>query len=318
MAAEVRRRLGERARIEATIRAFFAAAGVLEVRTPVLSMAGNTDPNIESFVTRFSGRGGGPAERWLRTSPEYFHKRLLAGGSGDIWEIGPVFRNGEAGRHHNPEFTLLEWYRVGWDHHRLMDEVEALVRVVAERFGRSLAPVDRLDYRTLFRRYAGIDPFTASTSELEQRLLPWMSDFAGLTREDRLDLIRTHLIEPALDPNGAVFVYDFPASQAALARIRAGDPPLAERFELYLGALEVANGYHELSDAREQRARFERELQLRRERELAEPPLDERLLAALPEMPACAGVALGIDRLHQWLVRAASIREVLVFPFDQA
>jgi lysyl-tRNA synthetase class 2 len=318
MRPDLRRCLQERARIEATIRAFFAEREVLEVHTPVLSMAGNTDPNIESFATRYAGRGEDSPERWLRTSPEYFHKRLLAAGSGDLWEIGPVFRNGEAGRRHNPEFTLLEWYRVGWDHHRLMDEVECLVRTLAQAFGRPFGAPERLDYRTLFRRHAGIDPFTASESELERRLSPWMSDFAGLTREDRLDLVRTHLIEPALDPNGAVFVHDFPASQAALARIRAGDPPLAERFELYLGSMELANGYHELGDAIEQRARFEHDLKVRNARGSAMPPIDENLLAALPDMPACAGVALGIDRLHQWLVQAASITEVLVFPFDRA
>lgn len=318
MPAETRQRLRERAMIEATIRDFFAAGGVLEVRTPVLSAAGNTDPNIESFVTRYGGRGEGPAERWLRTSPEYFHKRLLAAGSGDLWEIGPVFRNGEAGRRHNPEFTLLEWYRVGWDHHRLMDEVEALLRAAAGAFDRRIGAIERVDYRKLFLRHAALDPFSASGFELEQRLSPWLGDFRGLSRDDLLDLVRTHVVEPALNPDGAVFVHDFPASQAALARIRPGDPPLAERFELYLGSMELANGYHELGDAHEQRARFERDLKVRSERGSPRPPLDERLLAALPDMPACAGVALGIDRLHQWLVQAASISEVLVFPFDRA
>ncbi len=318
MRVEIRQRLLERARIEATIRGFFAARAVLEVQTPVLSAAGNTDPNIESFVTRYGGRGEGPAERWLRTSPEYFHKRLLAAGSGDIWEIGPVFRNGETGRRHNPEFTLLEWYRVGWDHCRLMDEVEALLRALAAVFDCSLGVIERVDYRTLYLRHTGLDPFSASDPELEQRLSSWFSDFRGLSRADLLDLVRTHLIEPALDPSAALFVHDFPAEQAALARIRPGDPPLAERFELYLGSMELANGYHELGDAIEQRARFDGDLGVRRERGSVMPPIDENLLSALPDMPACAGVALGIDRLHQWLVQAVSISEVLVFPFDRA
>jgi elongation factor P--(R)-beta-lysine ligase len=318
MRAELRQRLLERARIEATIRDFFRVRGVLEVRTPVLSAAGNTDPNIESFVTRYAGRGGGPSERWLRTSPEYFHKRLLAAGSGDIWEIGSVFRNGEAGRRHNPEFTLLEWYRVGWDHHRLMDEVAALVGALAEAFDRPIGAIERMDYRTLFRRHAALDPFTASDEELEHALSAWMADFKGLSREDRLDLVRTHVIEPALDPSAALFVHDFPAAQAALARVRPGSPPLAERFELYLGSMELANGYHELGDAIEQRARFESDLGVRSERGSMMPPIDENLLSALSDMPACAGVALGVDRLHQWLVQAASITEVLAFAFDRA
>lgn len=312
-------RLAQRAALHAQIRAFFVARGLLEVQTPVLSQAGNSDPNIESFSTDYGGpSGSGARARWLRTSPEFFMKRLLAGGSGDIYELGPVFRNGEYGPRHNPEFTLLEWYRVGFDHHQLMDEVAALVGALALTHGRELAKTERLSYAELYQRYLGIDPHADRIERLREPLAAFAINPDGLLRDDWLDLLRTHCIEPQLAADQALFVYDFPASQAALARVRAGSPALAERFELYLGPRELANGYHELGDAMEQRQRFERDLALRRARGAQLPALDEHLLSALPQMPACAGVALGVDRLHQWLVGASQITEVLNFPFDQA
>lgn len=315
----LRERLGQRARLLAEVRRFFAERDVLEVTTPVLSQAGNSDPNIDSFVTRYHGpQRGGPPARWLRTSPEFFHKRLLAAGSGDVFEIASVFRDGECGPRHNPEFSLLEWYRIGFDHHRLMDEVEALVRGVALAFGRKLDGCERLSFQDCYRRYSGLDPLTAPLAVLDAALARFSINLDGLRRDDRLDLIRTHVIEPQLAPGQILFVHDFPASQAALAQISARDPRVAERFELYLGQVEVANGYHELGDADEQRRRFEHDLALRRSRNSSEPALDERLLQALPQMPDCAGVALGIERLHQWLVGAAHIDEVLAFPFAQA
>ncbi len=315
----LRDRLQQRALLLAEVRRFFAARDVLEVTTPVLSQAGNTDPNIDSFVTRYSGpQRGGPAQRWLRTSPEFFHKRLLAAGSGDIYEIASVFRDGECGPRHNPEFTLLEWYRVGLDHHRLMDEVEALVRAAAAAFGREIGGCERLSYRECYLRHAGVDPLSAATAELVKALEGQGVDPAGLGRDDLLDLLRTHRIEPLLEASDLLFVYDFPASQAALARISADDPRVAERFELYLGRFEVANGYHELADANEQRRRFEHDLAVRAARSCALPAIDEHLLAALPQMPACAGVALGIERLQQWLTQAPSIDEVIGFPFALA
>jgi lysyl-tRNA synthetase class 2 len=315
----LRERLEQRALLLAEVRRFFVARDVIEVTTPVLSQAGNTDPNIDSFVTRYSGpQRGGPAPRWLRTSPEFFHKRLLAAGSGDIHEIASVFRDGECGPRHNPEFTLLEWYRIGFDHHRLMDEVEALVRGAAALFGREIGGCERLSYRECYQRHVGIDPLTASIAELAAALEGHGVDPAELGRDDLLDLIRTHRIEPLLGPSNLLFLFDFPASQAALARISGDDPRVAERFEIYLGRFEVANGYHELADAHEQRRRFEHDLAVRATRGSALPAIDEQLLVALPQMPACAGVALGIERLQQWLTCAQSIDEVIAFPFAVA
>ncbi len=307
-----------RAALYARIRGFFSARGVLEVETPILSEAGNTEPNIDSFSTQFSGHvDAGQRERWLRTSPEYPLKRLLAAGVGDCYELGRVFRNGEAGRRHNPEFTMLEWYRVGWDHHRLVDETIELVREALALTGRSADVVVR-SYRDWFLVELGIDPFTASIEALQAPLADVRLTGEGLVRDDWLDLLVTHRLQPSF-PRGRISVmHDFPATQAALSRIRAGDPPLAERYELYLGPYELANGYHELTDATEQRARFERDNARRRDRGQPELPLDERLLAALPHMPACAGVALGIERLLMNLADTDDIREVLAFGFADA
>ncbi len=315
----MRRLLETRALLHDTLRAFFRARGVLEVTTPVLSQAGNTDPNIDSFTTRYHGpQAGGPAPRWLRTSPEFFMKRLLAAGAGDIFEIAPVFRDGECGARHNPEFTLLEWYRVGFDHHALMDEVEALVRSVADAFGRELCGARRLSFQQAFVEFAGIDPLVAAEDALWQVLAGFEIERAGLGCDDVLDLIRSHIVEPALAREPAVFIHAFPASQAALARLDPDDPRVARRFELYLGGSEIANGYHELTDAREQRARFERDLATRRARGTPEPAIDEHLLAALPSMPDCAGVALGLERLLGWATGEPRIDRLLAFPFALA
>ncbi len=319
MSKAVRERLLERAQIESLVRNYFRERAVLEVTTPVLSRAGNTDVNIESFRAHYTGpASGGAATRWMRTSPEFALKRLLAAGSGDVFELGPVFRNGEYGPRHNPEFTMLEWYRVGFDHHQLMDEVAELVTLIAGAFGRMLAAVPRISFRDFYREHLGFDPFTASVTELAAPLTAFAIAGDGLNRDDWLDLLRTHCIEPVLPADGAFLVYDFPASQAALARVRDGDPPVAERFELYLGRFELANGYHELTDAADQRARFERDLAIRTQRGSALPALDENLLQVLPAMPACAGVALGVERLHQWLVGAENLDAVMTLRFDQA
>ena len=307
-----------RADLYALVRRFFAERGVLEVETPVLSSAGNTDPNIESFALRFDGpRSAGDATRWLRTSPEFPLKRLLAAGVGDCYELGRVFRNGEAGKRHNPEFTMLEWYRVGMDHHQLMDEVSELLKAALTLAGRR-ATVRDTSFRQLYQDKFGFDPMLAPEEELRSPLQVYGIDPAGLTRDDWLDLLMTHLIQPTLPANRILLVYDYPASQCALAKVRAGDPPLAERFEVFLGPLEVANGYHELNDAAEQRQRFEADLARRRSRQAALPDIDERLLAGLPKLPACAGVALGVDRLMMALMGTDKISDVLAFPFDRA
>lgn len=310
--------LRQRAALNALIRAFFAERDVLEVETPILSEAGNTEPNIDSFHTCFSGHvSAGSALRWLRTSPEYPLKRLLAAGVGDCYELGRVFRNGEAGGRHNPEFTMLEWYRVGWDHHRLVDETVALVRQALALVGREAA-LTVIDYRSLYQQNVGVDPFEATLEQLQGPLADVHIDAEGLTRDDWLDLLMTHCIQPHFSDNTLTVVHDWPASQAALARIRPGTPPLAERFELYLGAVELANGYHELNDANEQRARFVRDHAVRSARGTVLPALDERLLAALPSLPDCAGVAVGVDRLLMAMNRTPRIADVLAFDFAHA
>ena len=310
--------LRQRAALNALIRRFFAERDVLEVETPILSEAGNTEPNIDSFHTRFSGHvDAGTPQRWLRTSPEFPLKRLLAAGVGDCYELGRVFRNGEAGGRHNPEFTMLEWYRVGWDHHRLIDETVALVRAALGLIQRD-ARVRVIDYRSLYQQQLGVDPFQASVAQLQAALGDVQVDPAGMTRDDWLDLLMTHHIQPHFDAAVMTVVHDWPASQAALARIRPGTPALAERFELYLGSVELANGYHELNDAAEQRARFERDHAVRTARGAVLPPLDERLLAALPALPDCAGVAVGVDRLLMAMNQTGRIGDVLAIDFANA
>jgi lysyl-tRNA synthetase class 2 len=318
------RALRLRADLYALIRQFFATRGVLEVETPILSQAGNTDPNIASFRARFDGHvDAGSRERWLRTSPEFPLKRLLAAGIGDCYELGRVFRNGEAGSRHNPEFTMLEWYRLGWDHRRLMRETIEIAGAALALVGRT-ASVRETTYRTLFVDALGIDPFTANESALSAALDGIAIDPTDLRRDDWLDLLLTHRIQPTFGRDELLLVHDYPASQCALAKIRADtsrmdDPPVAERFELYLGSIELANGYHELIDANEQRARFERDQTLRRQRGDPLPPLDERLLAALEHgLPDCAGVAMGIDRLLGAMLGADTIGATLAFPFGRA
>ncbi|HJR12136.1 MAG TPA: EF-P lysine aminoacylase EpmA [Rhodanobacteraceae bacterium] len=307
-----------RARLYALFRAFFAERGVAEVETPILSAAGNTEPNIDGFSTTFAGPvGAGARERFLRTSPEYPLKRLLAAGFGDCYELGRVFRNGEAGSSHNPEFTMLEWYRGGFDHRRLMLECAQLVRT-ALALVRMDAGVATTSYRDWFRDALHFDPFVADERALREPLRDFSIDPDGLTRDDWLDLLVTHRLQPALPDNAITVVYDFPASQCSLARIRRGNPAVAERFELYLGRQELANGYHELNDSTEQRARFEHDNARRRARGQSELPIDENLLVVLDRLPDCAGVALGVDRLLMHMLGIADIRGVIAFPFAEA
>lgn len=308
-----------RAEVYRTIRGFFEEHNVLEVETPILSEAGNTDPNIESFHLQFTGSSAaGGRTRWLRTSPEFAMKRLLASGLGDCYELGRVFRNGEFGRRHNPEFTMLEWYRVGWTHVQLIEECIALVGRVFGLIGREL-PVARYTYAELFEAHTGINPHAATDAELSASVSSAIAiDTAGLCRNDFLDLLMTHCIEPELPKQALTVVHDFPASQCALARIRPDEVPVAERFELYLGASELANGYHELTDAKEQDARFEADLRLRQGRSAAAVSKDHRLIAAMPALPHCAGVALGIDRLMMALLETDALADVLAFDFSRA
>jgi len=303
--------LRRRADLYALIRKFFAERNVLEVETPILSAGANTDPNIRSFSTMFRGK----EERWLRTSSEFAQKRLLAAGIGDCYELGRVFRDGEVGRSHNPEFTMLEWYRVGRDHRWLAGET---VELISAALGSVNKPVDvhQTTYRDLFKSTVGVDPFSDSEEKLRTALGPNAIDPRGLNRDDWLDLLLTHRIQPAFPCDRITVVIDYPPTQCALAQVCNG---VAERFEVYVGVHELANGYHELTDAAEQRRRFERDNARRRERGIARLPIDANLLAALDSgMPACAGVALGIERLLMAIAGTGEIADVMLFPFQKA
>jgi lysyl-tRNA synthetase class 2 len=307
-----------RATLLSRLRAFFSKHDVLEVDTPALSCAAATDPALLSFQTRYHGPGAAAGKTiYLHTSPEFPMKRLLAAGSGSIYQVCKVFRDGECGRHHNPEFSLLEWYRTGFDHLDLMDEVERLLVEVLT----GIMPIEGVyhwTYRELFQEFAAVDPFAITSAEL-QALLASQYDIAPIGMPDELDawldLAMTHVIEPRLGA-GLVFVRDYPASQAALARLRPGSPPVAARFEVYLNGMELANGFHELADAAEQQRRFAQEAARRRDSAV---PVDRFLLDALAAgLPDCAGVALGLDRLLMVASGAHGLQDVLAFPFDSA
>lgn len=286
---------------------------MLEVETPLLGRFTVPDLHIDSM--RIGDSDAGYGERFLQTSPEAFMKRLLAAGSGSIYQICKAFRDRERGRRHNPEFTLLEWYRVGYDHHRLMDEVDELLHAVAGQ-----PPAERRTYRQVFLDHAAVDPHAASLEELEHSCRTL--GLAGEALDDRdtaLAFLMTHTVEPHLGRGRPTFVFDFPHTQAALARVRPGQPSLAERFEVYIDGLELANGFHELVDADEQRRRFSEQIAERDRRGLSPVPLDEALLAALEHgLPPCSGVAVGVDRLLLVLLGGDDLRQVLAFPADRA
>jgi lysyl-tRNA synthetase class 2 len=307
--------LRARADLLARTRSFFAARGVLEVETSLLSWAGVTDVHIEGI--RCAPEVAGGTELFLQTSPEYAMKRLLAAGSGAIYQVCRAFRDGESGARHNPEFSMLEWYRPGFDHHQLMDEVDALL---AELLGTAAA--DRWTFREVFERHLKLDPHEAPVAVLAAAARDLVGRIDGLDAEDRdgwLQLLLGSVLEPALGHERPAFVHDFPASCAALARVRDGDPPVAERFEVYVRGVELANGYHELGDAAEQARRFEQDRQRRRRAGKREVADDPRLVAALEHgLPSCAGVALGFDRLVMLALGAADLGQVIAFPFDRA
>lgn len=300
----------------ARVRAFFAARNVLEVETPTLSASAAGDPQIESLTTRIVGRH---PKFYLCTSPEYPMKRLLASGSGDIYQVCKVFRDAEQGRWHNPEFTMIEWYRLGFDDSALMAEVEALTAELLSPF-RRFAPAERLTYGEAFLRHAGVDPHGAREADLERAAAAHgIACHGELDRDAKLDLLMGLVVGPQLGRERPCFLCDFPASQAALARLKPGLPAVAARFELYVDGIELANGFHELADAEEQRTRFTQDLATRRARGQLEPPLDERLLAALQcGLPDCAGVALGFDRLVAVGLGAADLTQAMAFSIDIA
>ncbi|MDR9440910.1 MAG: EF-P lysine aminoacylase EpmA [Halomonas sp.] len=311
--------LRERARLVAEVRAFFAERDVWEVETPVLGHGGSTEVHLAALSTE-AITPAGHERLWLQTSPEFAMKRLLAAGSGPIFQLARSFRDGEVGRRHNLEFTMLEWYRPGLGLDELIDETAALVGRV---LGRDPGPLRRRRYRDLFREVLGIDPFTTP--------LPTLRRLAGETgglemgdsdRDGCLDLLMGLAIEPGLGRDGLDVVIDYPASQAALARHHR-DPEdgewVASRFELYRAGLELANGYDELTDAAEQAARFAQDNATRCALGLAEVEVDERLLAALEAgLPAGSGVALGLDRLIQLALGKERVAEVMAFATPRA
>jgi lysyl-tRNA synthetase class 2 len=301
-----------RARLLARVREFFDRRGVLEVETPLLGRASATDPHIDSLRSLFGGE-----TYYLQTSPELHMKRLLAAGSGPIYQITKAFRDGELGARHNPEFTLLEWYRPGFDHHDLMDEVDLLLEHVL-----GAGSSRRASYEEVFLHHVGLSPHRASALELEERArslgLPPVQA-PSLAREDWLNLLMAQAIEPHIGFGTPEFVYDFPVELKALARIRPAEPPVAERFELFFRGMELANGYHELTNAAEQRERFRADAEARRRLGRSEVRADGRMLEALEHgLPESAGVALGFDRLVMIAANASDIRSVLGFSIDRA
>jgi elongation factor P--(R)-beta-lysine ligase len=310
--------LEQRATLLARARRFFADGGVLEVDTPMVVNSPVSDVHIHSARVDL----GATRPYFLHTSPEYAMKRLLTAGSGDIFQICHVVRGFERGRLHNAEFTLIEWYRLRFTLDDLMSEVDALVRALLGP-GATGRASERITYRDAFLRELQLDPFTASLSELQQAAARLgFTDTTTTTdhhRDELLELLMGAAIGPHLGSNGLTFVYGYPASQAALARLDPQDPRAALRFELYCDGVELANGFHELSSATEQRARFTQDLAERRRLGLPAYPPDEFLLAALTAgLPECSGVALGFDRTLMLATGAKTIDEVIPFPTERA
>ncbi|WP_088330102.1 elongation factor P--(R)-beta-lysine ligase [Lacimicrobium sp. SS2-24] len=310
--------LKQRAALLAKIRQFFAHRDVLEVETPCLSHGTVTDQHLHSFTTVLSHPGSADATPlYLQTSPEYAMKRLLAAGSGPIYQICKAFRDEESGRFHNPEFTMLEWYRPGFDHHQLMQELDELMQQLC-----GCGPAEKLTYQQAFSHQLKVDPLTADIEQLRQLAIE--RGHATLVRHEQdkdtlLQLLFCEVVEPAIGQTTPCFIYDFPASQAALARLSDKDPRVAERFELYYKGIELANGFHELQDAKEQQRRFEQDNHKRCLNNRPQKPVDRHLLAALQYgLPDCAGVAVGVDRLVMLALNHSRIDDVISFHIGHA
>ena len=310
--------LKSRAKVIQTIRQFFANRDVLEVDTPAMSHATVTDIHLHTFQTEFVAPGYADGRKlYFMTSPEFHMKRLLAAGSGCIYQICKSFRNEENGRYHNPEFTMLEWYRVGFDHHQLMDEMDELLQLVL-----GCGYAQRMSYQQAFLTVLGVCPLEASMTELKRVAAELgLSDIAEpeQDRDTLLQLLFSIGVEGKIGQDVPAFVFDFPASQAALAKINPQDPRVADRFEVYFKGIELANGFHELDNPAEQLKRFEEDNLKREEMGLAPQPIDYHLIEALKAgLPDCAGVALGIDRLIMLSLGCEHIDQVTAFPFPRA
>ena len=310
--------LRQRAYLINQIRHFFTERNVLEVDTPAMSHATVTDVHLHTFQTEFVGPGYADGSKlYFMTSPEFHMKRLLAAGSGCIYQINKAFRNEENGRHHNPEFTMLEWYRVDFDHHKLMDEMDELLQLVLK-----CGAAERMTYQQAFIDVLGVCPLEGSMAELKAVAATLgLSDIAEpeQDRDTLLQLLFSIGVEAKIGQTVPAFVYDFPASQAALAKINQQDPRVADRFEVYFKGIELANGFHELDNPGEQLKRFESDNAKRLEMGLKPQPIDYHLIAALESgLPECAGVALGIDRLIMLAIGCDHIDQVTAFPFPIA
>jgi elongation factor P--(R)-beta-lysine ligase len=307
-----------RAETIAKIRSFFSDRKVLEVETPLLAPTTITASYLHSFVLKtFSTQKLGVAlnqeqELFLQTSPEFYMKRLLAQGSKDIYQICKAFREKESGRHHNPEFTILEWYRLDFDHHKLMTEMNDLLQFVL-----NCPKAEKISYRELFQKYLNLDPWQTTITDLKNVAKKHQLTHIESGEEDLdwwLSYLMSGLIEPQIGKEAPIFIYDYPASQAALSRLKEDDPAVGNRFEVYFKGLELANGFFELNNSEEQRKRFEHDLAERKKFRLPPIPIDEKFLQSLPNLPLCSGVALGIDRLIMILAKASSLKEVIFFP----
>ncbi len=310
--------LRARARFLRAIREYFFKESVIEVDTPILSQYGNPDPALLNFVTQFNGPGKlYQAPLYAITSPEYHMKRLLADGFDSCYYLGKVFRDGELSARHNPEFTMVEWYRLNYDLEALIKETITLVETL---IGRSLGVI-YYSYREAFETILGLNPFTASLEELIKVIEEGGINltFTVSDRDEALDLIVSHLIEPAFAPDKITILAYYPASQASLAKVVERDGfSVGKRFELYYGGLEMANGYEELTESGEQRRRFEYENHQRIREGYEAVPIDEALLAVLDDLPFCSGVALGVDRLFMAKKGLTNIGEAIPFPFEEA
>lgn len=306
----------KRAKIIAEIRQFFTDRGVLEVETPAMSEFSVTDVHLSTFHTQFLSPFASQAKTlYLMTSPEYHMKRLLASGSGPIFQLCRVFRNEEAGSRHNPEFTMLEWYRPFFDMYRLINEVDDLLQQILD-----CEPAESYSYQFVFQTYVGLDPLSATKAQLLAKAREHgLQCDENEHRDTLLQFLFSEVVEANIGRERPTAVYHFPASQAALAQISSEDHRVAERFEFYYKGLELANGFHELSDAKEQLRRFELDNQQRRAMGLQPQALDQRFLAALQAgIPHCSGVALGVDRLLMIAMNAECIDEVMAFGVDRA
>ena len=316
----------KRAKILQKIRLFFAERNVVEVETPALSQGSVTDVYLDAFNCRYNFLSDSPLNQpsslFLQTSPEFHMKRLLASGYGCIFQISKAFRHEEAGRNHNPEFTMLEWYRLGFDHFDLMNEVADLIKIIL-----SCPQPQQITYQAIFLEKVNIDPLTTTRTELLQlikqydMLSDWLVEDSNndVDNDILLHYIFSEIIEPIIGIDAPCFVYNFPKSQASLAKLSSVDDRVAERFECYYRGVELVNGFHELTDENTQAQRFQKDNEKRLDKGLLEKPIDERFIAALTHgLPQCSGVALGVDRLVMLALSIEHIEKVLTFPIDRA